>query len=595
MYDIDLSTLGGYWLPIIILAFLLFFQWAYQYLGKVKKSKTRVPVIISVTIVSLLIALLAFSIISAGNSMASHNSKIEFRLVVAAFLLIFTFLSVKLIRFAKVTFGKDSYLYSGTKVLAILILIFLLNNQMSGGGITIPFTIFVLSALTMALWVLRRFPLVKRIIHQIFWIGLAYLVISGVMLNVLSLDITYFHTGRLHSYLGFLWVPFFFVYMIEHLLDYERMIGDSKRKIGFYSGLLITIGLMSGVIHVYSGAESFTTARLVHSLPLYLGIGLLLVHIYQSVMQSRKRGWDRIAQQFWPSKSQLVFAGMVTVLLLGYPYVVSHSPEELTGEYSSWSQAERKAKLDNGVFGITACSQGGTGIPRKYLNEIDAPLGCGRTFGCHNDIAKQWERSAHRLAGSAAYQKAVRLVQTDLGYESARLCASCHDPAKGWSNGEAFATGVNDQVGGRSAPTVINTAYNYFQFWDGRAGSLEEQALGPIENPIEMALPLDEAVNKLNAIAGYRRQFQKVFGTDVTQEGIGKAIAAFERTVLSGDAPYDRFVNGDESSLSEAAQRGRKLFFAKAHCSACHVGSNFTDNAFHNLGVSINRDRKSVV
>lgn len=173
-------------------------------------------------------------------------------------------------------------------------------------------------------------------------------------------------------------------------------------------------------------------------------------------------------------------------------------------------------------------------------------------------------------------------------------CASCHDPAKGWSNGEAVATGVGGQKGGRSAPTVINTAYNAFQFWDGRAGSLEEQALGPIANPIEMALPLDEAVEKLNAIAGYREQFQEVFGTDVTQEGIARAIAAFERTVLSGDAPYDRFVQGDKGALSLSARRGRELFFGKAHCSACHVGPNFTDNAFHNLGVSIDRDDPDV-
>jgi cytochrome c peroxidase len=167
-------------------------------------------------------------------------------------------------------------------------------------------------------------------------------------------------------------------------------------------------------------------------------------------------------------------------------------------------------------------------------------------------------------------------------------CASCHDPAKGWSNGEAFATGVEGQQGGRSAPTVINTAYQYFQFWDGRAGSLEEQALGPIQNPIEMNMTLDAVVKKLQAIKGYRDQFQDVFGTDVNADGIGKAIAAYERTALSGDAPYDHYKAGDKAALSEAAERGRKLFFGKANCSACHAGSNFTDNGFHNIGVSWN-------
>ncbi len=168
-------------------------------------------------------------------------------------------------------------------------------------------------------------------------------------------------------------------------------------------------------------------------------------------------------------------------------------------------------------------------------------------------------------------------------------CASCHHPDKGWSNGERFATGVEGQKGGRSAPTIVNSAYSRFNFWDGRAGTLEDQALGPIQNPIEMDMPLPELVKKLNAIEGYKEQFQAVFGTDVDSPGVAKAIAAYERTVLSGDAPYDRFKAGDESALSEAAQRGMKVFFNKAVCSACHVGPNFTDNAFHNVGVGMDQ------
>jgi cytochrome c peroxidase len=178
-----------------------------------------------------------------------------------------------------------------------------------------------------------------------------------------------------------------------------------------------------------------------------------------------------------------------------------------------------------------------------------------------------------------------------LSIDNTISCASCHDPGKGWSNDDRFATGVDNQIGGRSAPTIINTAYNRFQFWDGRAGSLEEQALGPVQNPIEMAMPsMDVVVEKLNRIDGYREQFQDVFGTDVTEEGIAQAIAAYERTVLSGDAPYDRFKAGDEDALSEAAQRGMDLFFGKAQCSGCHVGSNFTDNAFHNIGIGMDAE-----
>jgi cytochrome c peroxidase len=175
-----------------------------------------------------------------------------------------------------------------------------------------------------------------------------------------------------------------------------------------------------------------------------------------------------------------------------------------------------------------------------------------------------------------------------LSCDDTTSCATCHDPKKGWSNSLNFATGVRGQVGGRSAPTIINAAYSELQFWDGRAHRLEGQALGPIQNPIEMDHKLEDCVKKLNAVPGYREQFRKVFNSDVTPENIAKAIASFERTVLSGNAPYDRFKAGDKAALSESAQRGLKLFFGKGHCSACHTGANFSDDAFHNVGVNIN-------
>ena len=168
-------------------------------------------------------------------------------------------------------------------------------------------------------------------------------------------------------------------------------------------------------------------------------------------------------------------------------------------------------------------------------------------------------------------------------------CASCHDPEKGWSNNDQFATGIGGQRGGRSAPTIVNSVYNKFHFWDGRAGSLEEQALGPIQNPIEMNMKMDVCVEKLNKISGYREQFQEVFGTEVTEEGIAKAIAAYERTIVSGAAPYDRYKAGQKDAMSDAAVRGMELFFGKAFCSACHVGPNFTDNAFHNVGIGMDK------
>ncbi len=173
-------------------------------------------------------------------------------------------------------------------------------------------------------------------------------------------------------------------------------------------------------------------------------------------------------------------------------------------------------------------------------------------------------------------------------------CASCHDPQKGWSNGERFATGIKGQVGGRSAPTIVNAAYQVNQFWDGRASGLEGQALGPIQNPIEMDMKLPELVARLNKIEGYRQQFQKIFGTEVTEQGVAKAIAAFERTILSGGTPYDRYKAGDKSALSAPAERGMNLFFNKAVCSACHAGPNFTDGAFHNIGVGMDQKEPDV-
>ena len=181
-----------------------------------------------------------------------------------------------------------------------------------------------------------------------------------------------------------------------------------------------------------------------------------------------------------------------------------------------------------------------------------------------------------------------------LSIDNTVSCASCHDPAKGWSNDDAFATGIKGQKGGRSAPTIINSGYQYFQFWDGRAQHLEGQALGPIENPIEMGLPLDQMEKRLNKIDGYVKQFDSVFGTKPNSDGVAKAIAAFERTILSGNSPYDQFKAGKKDALSEAAERGREVFFNKAQCSACHAGPNFTDGGFHNIGIGMDKKDSDV-
>ena len=169
-------------------------------------------------------------------------------------------------------------------------------------------------------------------------------------------------------------------------------------------------------------------------------------------------------------------------------------------------------------------------------------------------------------------------------------CFTCHDPTKGWAEHTPTSTGIDGQVGGRNSPTVINAAYATSQFWDGRMETLEQQALGPIENPIEMGHTLPDLVKELNEIAGYKERFQKVFRTDVTADGIAKAIAAFERTVLSGNSPYDQFKAGDEKALNDAQKRGMELF-ESAGCDTCHAPPLFSNYRFYNAGVGMDKEK----
>lgn len=164
-------------------------------------------------------------------------------------------------------------------------------------------------------------------------------------------------------------------------------------------------------------------------------------------------------------------------------------------------------------------------------------------------------------------------------------CASCHVPKEGWAERDPVSTGILGQKGGRNAPTVINAAYAACQFWDGRAASLEEQAVGPVANPIEMGSSMDVVVQRFSTIPEYQQRFQKVFGTGVTEKGFAQAIAAFERTILAGNSPYDQFKAGKKDALSDAQQRGLKIF-EKAGCANCHAAPLFSTYEFHNAGVA---------
>jgi len=169
-------------------------------------------------------------------------------------------------------------------------------------------------------------------------------------------------------------------------------------------------------------------------------------------------------------------------------------------------------------------------------------------------------------------------------------CATCHDPKYAFTDGAAVSTGINGQKGTRSAPTVINRAFSLAQFWDGRAATLEDQVKGPMANPIEMGNSHEMVVSSLKGIAGYLPLFAAAFGSpEITIDRAAMAIATFERTILSGNAPYDRYKKGDKKAMSPEQVRGMSVFFDKAKCDRCHENSNFTLNAYANLGIGTDK------
>ncbi len=201
-------------------------------------------------------------------------------------------------------------------------------------------------------------------------------------------------------------------------------------------------------------------------------------------------------------------------------------------------------------------------------------------------------------------------------------CASCHDPHQGFGAHTQFGIGVRGQQGGRNSPVSHNRILSKAQFWDGRAASLEDQAVGPIQAGIEMGNTHEACVACIEGISGYKKQFEKIFKDGVNIDNVGKAIATFERAIVSGPAPYDAYAPiaafekafaddlefldeepelkqkydalkavAAKNPMSESAQRGMALFAGKANCAACHAGANFTDEQYHNLGVGMEAEK----
>jgi cytochrome c peroxidase len=176
-------------------------------------------------------------------------------------------------------------------------------------------------------------------------------------------------------------------------------------------------------------------------------------------------------------------------------------------------------------------------------------------------------------------------------------CATCHDPARAFTDGRPVSIGINGRVGQRNAPTILNALYNRTQFWDGRVATLEQQAALPITNPFEMgSASVGDAVSRIADDKDYQSQFMQGFGRDVNEQDMLSAIAAYERTLASFDSPFDHFIAGEANAISDSAKRGWELSNTKARCHLCHALTDnqrdatlFIDNDFHNIGIGIIR------
>lgn len=251
--------------------------------------------------------------------------------------------------------------------------------------------------------------------------------------------------------------------------------------------------------------------------------------------------------------------------------------------------------------------------------EIVLPMGLAAGTSQVQGIADNLMTRAKIELGRQLY------FDTRLSADNTVSCASCHDPAEGFAKHTQFGVGINGQMGGRNSPVSYNRILSSSQFWDGRAASLEAQAIGPIANPIEMGNTHEKAVETVAGIPGYEMQFKVIFGDEgVTIDNIGRAIATFERAIVTGPAPFDYYeavrpfltmkpddletlkeddpdayakyqaakAAADAHPMSASAIRGRDLFFSdRSGCTACHVGANLADEKYHNIGVGMDAEK----
>jgi cytochrome c peroxidase len=228
----------------------------------------------------------------------------------------------------------------------------------------------------------------------------------------------------------------------------------------------------------------------------------------------------------------------------------------------------------------------GSTVAAKAPNLAPAPAKADQAFA----LPKQLPQPADNISTSPRVTLGKALFfDPRLSGNGSVSCASCHNPGLGWSDALSTGIGINGQRLPRNSPTVVNVAYNTQFMWDGRFGSLEQQVLGPMQAEQEMSTDFKHMKLMLDSLEGYKAMFAKAYPNEpLSEQTVAKAIAAFERTVVSNGSRFDKWLAGDRRAITAQEWRGFQLFKAadKGNCVACHSGPNFTDNGFHNIGVA---------
>ena len=245
---------------------------------------------------------------------------------------------------------------------------------------------------------------------------------------------------------------------------------------------------------------------------------------------------------------------------------------------------------------VWSCATG-RNTPTSAL-DADRPIGSAVEIIAPLGVPPLPLRAADNPTAEAIALGSRLFHDTRLSADNTVSCATCHDPERGFADGKAVSKGIGGRTGLRNAPTVLNAAYSQALFWDGRAVQLEEQVAGPLLNPVEMNQPHDLCVAKLASDQTYPSQFAQAFGPGpITIHRVEKAIASFERTLLSGNSAFDKYrFGGDARAMNGAAIRGLAVFEdpQRGNCASCHIIQKkyalFTDGKFHNVGIGVNDD-----